>query len=171
MIASTKEHLRRIVLMSLSALVLLMGMIAFLHTRAGQRIPFVKEISTWLGFRCPADQVSAFQVDQLRKLAFAGFQAPSKPAMGLLLDRTTLNGAANWIHEKGLNCSQHLRSFLGNPTRNSGVIDVKTFDRQMDSVSIEYNFKDYLAKVTASYLPWSGVVLYEQYLSFEAGGG
>ncbi|MDG0818104.1 hypothetical protein [Bdellovibrio svalbardensis] len=63
--------------------------------------------------------------------------------------------------------SQGLRSSLGVPTKMIGANDVKTFATAMNSVSIEYNFKDYLAKVTASYLPWSGVVLYEQYLSYK----
>ncbi len=63
--------------------------------------------------------------------------------------------------------SQSLRDALGAPTKVIGLNDVKTFSTAMNSVSIEYNFKDYLAKVTASYLPWSGVVLYEQYMSYE----
>ena len=63
--------------------------------------------------------------------------------------------------------SQTLKGSLGLPTKIIGINDVKTFALAMNSVSIEYNFKHYLAKVTASYLPWSGVVLYEQYMSYK----
>lgn len=63
--------------------------------------------------------------------------------------------------------SQALKNSLGVPTKIIGQNDISTFAKAMNSVSIEYNFKDYLAKVTASYLPWSGVVLYEQYMSYK----
>ena len=60
-----------------------------------------------------------------------------------------------------------LKEDLGMPNKISGDLSVQNFKTPLSAVSVEYNYKDYLAKVTASSLPWSGVVIYEQYMSLE----
>lgn len=229
-----KEQVSRGVLLTLVVLVVTAGLFGFLHTPAAQRIPFIQEAtSSILGYSCVSEKMSFEELSSLRSRAISHLQgiqyAPSRPALGLILDQTTIREAANWLQEKGLSCrhgvnayafikcnkvpasvlaessanlidemtlsfnskgrlvsvnllrrkltasdgakiigdiSHSLKTRLGNPTKIFGDIDVKTFTKAMNSVSIEYSFKDYLAKVTASYLPWSGVVLYEQYLSY-----
>lgn len=234
MIAKIKEEISRGVLLALVLLVVAAGFLGFLHTPTAQRIPFIQEATnSILGYSCSPEKLSFAELSSLRTRAISHLQgmqyAPSRPALGLVLDQTTIREASNWLQEKGLSCrhgvnayafikcirvpanslgersfnlidemalsfntkgklvsinllrrklsasdgakilgdiSHSLKSRLGNPTKIFGDIDVKTFTEAMNSVSIEYSFKDYLAKVTASYLPWSGVVLYEQYLSY-----
>ena len=67
---SNRESLNHIVLMGLSALVIVMGMMAFINTKAGQRIPFIREIAAWLGIASPEDQANARQIDFLKNFAF-----------------------------------------------------------------------------------------------------
>lgn len=166
---------------------------AVLHLKGAENAPYrpalglnldsttIREAANWLqgkGLKC---------VHGVRGYAFLRCQKVSSKILGLnnssLIDEMDLSFnahgkliAVNMLHRRlsalqGVDLisaiSQTLRSSLGLPTKVIGVNDVKTFATAMNSVSIEYNFKDYLAKVTASYLPWSGVVLYEQYMSYK----
>lgn len=72
---SDKENLTRVVLMGLSALVIVMGMMAFVQTKAGQRIPFVREIAAWLGI-ISDDQARQQSSDFLKNFVFTHDQEP-----------------------------------------------------------------------------------------------
>lgn len=63
--------------------------------------------------------------------------------------------------------SQSLESQLGRPHRRVGEMNSRylTPGPMMKTAYYEYRFSNYVAKVTASYLPWSGLVVHEQYSS------
>ena len=60
-----------------------------------------------------------------------------------------------------------LRNSLGDPSVRVGRLNAKSFQENFDIFLVEYNFRNYTARVSVSKLPESGVIIYEQYLSLD----
>ena len=85
------------------ALVLLTGLIGWMHTKSA------RPILAALGVHCPVDDVSTAQVDALRTRGLAGMRgsaaAPVRPAAtGLALDQTTEADVQAWAKTSGGTC-------------------------------------------------------------------
>jgi hypothetical protein len=68
--------------------------------------------------------------------------------------------------------SRSLESQLGKPQQRVGEMSSRYLSAgsAIRTAFFEYHFSNYVAKVTASYLPWSGLVVHEQYSSATRGG-
>ncbi|WP_374029064.1 hypothetical protein [Bdellovibrio bacteriovorus] len=61
--------------------------------------------------------------------------------------------------------SQQLKLRLGEPSRKTESFSFHDFTKDLNAITTEYRFKDYLAKVIATRIPQSGVMLYEQHIA------
>ncbi|KYG68073.1 hypothetical protein AZI87_02075 [Bdellovibrio bacteriovorus] len=62
------------------------------------------------------------------------------------------------------NISASLNSRLGSPSRSPASLTPEELDHSLEALSYEYKFKDYIARVTASKLSTTGIILYEQHI-------
>lgn len=62
---------------------------------------------------------------------------------------------------------KYLSEQLGSPQEHRGELegDFLLHGNGLNTAYVRYKFKDYVATVTAAYLPWSGLMLHEQYSS------
>jgi hypothetical protein len=69
--------------------------------------------------------------------------------------------------------SRSLESELGKPQQRVGEMSSRYLvaGTTVKTAYFEYRFSNYVAKVTASYLPWTGLVVHEQYSSATRAGG
>ncbi|KHD87623.1 MAG: hypothetical protein OM95_13635 [Bdellovibrio sp. ArHS] len=91
-----------------------------------------------------------FTIDAQNRLIFVGLlhrQLPTDKALSLLE-----------------NISDSLKSRLGAPTRSPASVTSAELEHSLEALSYEYKFKDYIARVTASKLSTTGIILYEQHI-------
>ncbi len=86
-------------------LVVATAFIGFLHTKAGH--PLLMQLAGVAG--CPMGRADAAQVDAVRRAAVAKDRgtdpAPARPALGFLLDTTSLADVRAWEKKVGVECT------------------------------------------------------------------
>lgn len=60
--------------------------------------------------------------------------------------------------------SEDLNKRLGKPSRAPASMSLADLDSEKNSVSYEYRFKDYVARITATKVSSAGIILYEQHV-------
>ncbi len=225
------KSLKWTALISVSAVVLSVGGVGFLHTAAGRKLPLGRKLLTLMGVECPLGKnqsAEAVDASRLRGMSVLKGQeaAAVRPALGLKLDESTEFEALEWGKLLKLKCelqirggrflkcrepktqgvftlafnpagklvavdvfrrrvsvksigplladlADGLRRQLGEPHETEGALtksylvnaDDSRVPSTMKTAYVQYHFSNYVAQLTASYLPWSGLTVHEQYSS------
>ena len=104
---------RRLPTVMAAALLGATGAVGLLHTTAGA--PVLARLGAGLG-RCPAAGVSGAAVEALHRRGLDGLRgahpAPARPALGFILDATTLAQVQDWAVRAGLQCTPRRQGLL-----------------------------------------------------------
>lgn len=115
------SRLKKIVLIGTGSLVLsvaaFIGFVGYLHTPEGRQLPIAQTLLTALGYKCPVTEVTAAQLTQLRKQAFAlgpqsAQMAPQKWAFGFALGLTKPADVLAWAQRKQITCTERVKGYF-----------------------------------------------------------
>lgn len=150
-----KRHWRvvRIVASSLTVvLVALFAAIGFLHTKAGH--PWLMKLAGVAG--CPIGGATAAQVDATRRAAIAKDRgtepAPAHPALGFLLDRSTIADVRAWEARVGASCVEEREAtFVKCSSVVASAIDHPSADGALTELAFAFSPSGALVSVSTLY--------------------
>jgi len=126
--------------------------VGFMHTKAGR--PILMSLAGFAG--CPMGKASAAEVEAVRRAAVASERgtagAPARPALGFVLDRTTLSDVRKWAEQVGAGCTEERQGTL---VKCSGVaataIGRPSWENAMTELSFGFSTQGPLVSLTTLY--------------------
>ena len=132
-----KRGLKKGLAIASASLVGMTGLIGALH------MPFGRSLLMKIG-GCPIERITPAQLEQVQNAAVnnatadATDNAPARPALGFVLEKTTIEEVHAWIDRKGLTC----KNDLGDTLIMCPGVPAATVDQQgPDLASLEFGFR------------------------------
>ena len=136
----------------LGVIVFVTGFVGFMHTRAGH--PLLMRLAGLAG--CPMGKANGADVEVVRLAGAArerGAQpAPARPALGFLLDQSTLADVRNWMERVGAACTEERQGTLVKCGELPAIaIGRPAWEKAITEVSFGFTPGGQLVTVTALY--------------------
>lgn len=117
--------------------------------------PAARPLLTKVGWACPAQQVSAAELQAARGVALAQLRgdapAPERPALGFELEKSNESAVTAWAERHGLRCTSHVRGLRtldceDVPARALAVPDA---EGRVDSLTVAFDVEGRVVAIDA----------------------